>query len=78
MIQKVKTCESPVTKKPDSLIHLSNLVTNLVATMKIMNRMVHMFNPQLLEELVLKLPYQQQFDWCGHAKTLEQEPSLED
>ncbi|CAG7827826.1 unnamed protein product, partial [Allacma fusca] len=75
---KVRSTPSPTTSKPESIIHFSNKVTNLVAMVKTLNQQNHMHNPSLIEELVLKLPQQRQEKWYKQARKLTNGPSLED
>src|SRR3954447_12951152 len=48
----------------DAFITFSNLVQSLVTTMTSLNCRSHLSNPQLLEELLAKIPTQNQLTWC--------------
>ncbi|CAG7821555.1 unnamed protein product, partial [Allacma fusca] len=44
--------------------------------MKALGKTGHMRNPQLLKELLVKLPHQLQFEWCKRAKEMSKDPTL--
>ena len=50
--------------KPEALLSFSNTVRNLSTTMTLLRRSGHNTNPQLLEELVKKLPSNEQCCWA--------------
>jgi len=77
MIYKVKSIPNPREDKLDSLIDFSNSVKNLVATMETLHCVGNMTNPQLLEDLVAKLPNSLKIHWGMMAASLKrEEPDL--
>lgn len=56
LIEKAQQMMSPKNGRLDLLIDFSNMVRNLVITMKTLKTDGHMRNPQLIEDLVSKLP----------------------
>jgi len=77
MIQKVKTIPNLRDDKIEMLIDFSNAVKNLVATMENLHCVGHLSNPQLLEDLVQKLPTNLKLQWGMMAASLKrEEPSL--
>ncbi|CAG7785078.1 unnamed protein product, partial [Allacma fusca] len=78
LIQKVQSTPPPKEGKPESLILYSNHVANLVSTMKTMKKVAHMTNPQLLEDILAKLPYHLQFQWCRHVIGHPSDPTLDE
>ena len=77
LIQKAKKIPNSSEDKPESLIELANAVQNLVATMESLKKTGHMMNPQLISDLVGKLPSYAKFDWAQHMITIEEEISLQ-
>ncbi|XP_045463850.1 uncharacterized protein LOC123673410 [Harmonia axyridis] len=81
LMEKVKKI-SPV--KEDSLescIFFSNAVTNMVVTMRNVNSSLYLFNPEMLVNIVEKLPTIQKYNWgkYKYQKDLQGIPtSLED
>jgi len=59
----------------DALEDFSNIVRNLVATIESMDRMGHLYNPQLLEELLVKLPCSLRLRWGHVVRTFSEEVS---
>ncbi|CAG7732184.1 unnamed protein product [Allacma fusca] len=78
LIQKVQSTPPPKEGQPESLILYSNHESNLVSTMKTMNKVAHMTNPQLQEDILAKLPYHLQFQWCRHVIGRPSDPTLEE
>ena len=64
LILKAKSVPSVSECNPESMIAFSNSVRCLVSTMKSLESNGHMTNPQLMEELVQKLPAMYQMNWC--------------
>ena len=56
MIRRVRAMPAPRDSCNESIITFSNCIKNLVATMKTLNCVGHMSNPQLVDDLLLKLP----------------------
>ncbi|CAG7828386.1 unnamed protein product [Allacma fusca] len=78
MIIQVKATPAPKEGNPETLVQYSNQVANLVSTMKTLGKVAHMVNPQLLEDILTKLPYQLQFQWCSQLLGSVNEPNLVD
>ena len=79
MISKVKNMPSPKEDRMESVIEFSNSVKNLVATMQTLKCVGHMTNPQLVEELLFKLPSNMRMQWGMVAARLgQEEPNLKD
>ncbi|CAG7824869.1 unnamed protein product, partial [Allacma fusca] len=78
MIAQVKSTAAPKEGRPETLMQYSNHVANLVSTMKSLKKTAHMVNPQLMEDVLAKLPYQLQFQWCSKLLGHSDEPNLED
>ena len=64
LISKAKSVPSVSDCNPECIVALSNAVRGLVSTMKSLDCDGHMKNPQLMEELVQKLPKMYQLNWC--------------
>jgi len=79
MIARAKLLPSPKEDKSESIIDFSNAVKNLVATMETLGCLGHMWNPQLVEDFLLKLPTSLRMQWGHAAATIGQtEPNLKD
>ena len=78
LIQKAKSVPAPHENRPDTVIAFCNAVQCLVATMKNLRCTGHMKNPQLLEELVQRLPSNFQMHWCMYVVVEKPEHDLED
>jgi len=66
-------------KSMDSLIEFGTTVEKLVGTMESMNYLGHMSNPQLMEDLVMKLPYSLRVQWGTRLRQiLPTSPNLKD
>ena len=63
MISKAKAIGQVKLGDFDSLINLSTAVTPLVTTMEHLRNKGHMYNPQLRQELVGRLPTSQRLQW---------------
>jgi len=79
MIQKAKNLPSPKEDKAETIIDFSNVVRNLVATMENLNCTGHLWNPQLVEELIFKLPASLRMQWGMKTASLgQEEPNLKE
>jgi len=63
LIEKAKATSSPKESDLESLISFSNAVMNLTMTMESLNCPHHLHNPQLLKELMMKLPSNLRLKW---------------
>jgi hypothetical protein len=64
LIHKAKEVPTIKEGKPEAIITFSNAVRNLTTSMELLGRMGHNTNPQLLEELIKKLPWGEQSMWA--------------
>ncbi|XP_055711452.1 uncharacterized protein LOC129806705 [Phlebotomus papatasi] len=69
MIAQVKAYPPVRVDKPESLVEFSTMMVNMVAAIEEFNRMCYIDNPQLLDELVLKLPMSMQISWSEFQVT---------
>ena len=69
MIEQVRAVRPMPNFEVDAFITFSNLVQSLVTTMHSLNTTNHLSNPQLLEELLAKVPVNIQLDWCKKLRT---------
>lgn len=76
LIEKAKSIASPKENSPEMIIDFFNAVNNMVNTMKTLRKNAHLMNPQLIRELVNKLPMHYKIKWgkymlkCGNEVTL--------
>ena len=76
LIQKAQKIQNPREDRPESLMDFSNAVLNMVTTMESLKRTGHLLNPQLLSDLVNKLPIFAKVQWAQHVSVKEEELSL--
>ncbi len=77
LIDKAKRVPAPREEEFESFLNFSNTVVNMSSTMKTLGCDAHLQNPQLLRELVDKLPGTLKFDWTK-SRALNKNVSLED
>lgn len=67
MIAEVREIPTVREEKPETVINMATTVLNLVASLKMSNRRNYIDNPQLLEELLGKLPLSLRVQWSEYA-----------
>ncbi|CAG7821956.1 unnamed protein product, partial [Allacma fusca] len=63
LIEKARKTPGPRDDKLEMLIEFSNVVQNLVATMRILKGTSYMLHPELTEELASKMPSHLKLKW---------------
>uniref|UniRef100_A0A1L8DJ10 Putative bel-1 dta-i n=1 Tax=Nyssomyia neivai TaxID=330878 RepID=A0A1L8DJ10_9DIPT len=63
MIAQVKAMPPVKAEKPETLVKFSVALSNMVAAVEQFNRNCYIDNPQLLDELLVKLPLPMQISW---------------
>lgn len=69
-LQKLKKDPPPQNDKPETLMQFAMTVRNLWAMMEATNMQTHMNNPQMLQDLVDKLPLSMRYQWASHIVNL--------
>ena len=77
LIMKAKSLPTLTDDKPEMFLDFATAIQNLVTTAKSLKCKEHLCNPQLLMDLVSKLPNHLKFDW-GMSAASKSSPSLED
>uniref|UniRef100_A0A182VPU0 Peptidase aspartic putative domain-containing protein n=1 Tax=Anopheles minimus TaxID=112268 RepID=A0A182VPU0_9DIPT len=75
MMEKLRRMPAPRLARPESIIQFNEAVQGMVAHMVAAGQNAHLTNPTLLDELVNKLPIEQQYLWTHETRTVE-EPDL--
>jgi hypothetical protein len=79
LIAKASRTPTPRDDNPETIIAFSNAVSNLVTTMETLESTGHMQNPQLIQDLVNKVPFHLRLEWGTLASmNYPTEPNLKD
>lgn len=70
-LQKIKNAPPPHGDKPESIMQFATAVKNLWAMMVSSNMKAHMDNPQMLQELVDKLPLSLKYQWASYILNMQ-------
>lgn len=72
ILTKIRNEPPPRSDKPETFVRYAMAVRNVWGTMEEANMKVHMNNPQVLQELVDKLPLSLKFQWASHIIEMEE------
>lgn len=78
MIDKAKQIKAPRENQLETLLSYATAVRNLSAMLKSFNKKSHLYNPQLLQELLNKLPSSLQLEWGRLVITQKEEFTILD
>ncbi|XP_075150621.1 uncharacterized protein LOC142224719 [Haematobia irritans] len=77
-LNKVKLFPNITKRKMEQVITFSSMVRNVVAFLTSAGCQQHLMSPTLLEEMISKLPIEQQFEWTKVAANIRPFPNVGD